>query len=91
MTDNITDRTIALPPPALNRRAGQGFPGGWWWNAPRAALSSPLEQPLTRDFCRRQQMALSQQATLPRCLRTLLYQRYTFLLETKGVALRFIS
>ncbi|WP_238483569.1 MULTISPECIES: hypothetical protein [Rahnella] len=58
---------------------------------PRAALSSPLEKPLTRDFCQRQQTALSQLATLPRCLRTLLYQRYTFLLETKGVALRFIS
>ena len=73
------------PPPAFNRAAGQLFAGKWEWNAPRPALSSPLEKPLNRDFCLRQQTALSRMAALPRCLRTPLHQRYAFLLKTKGV------
>lgn len=89
MSENIRGRTIPSPPPAFNRTPGQYFAGTWWWNAPRAALSSPLEKPLTRDFCQRQQTALSQLAALPRCVRTPLYQRYTFLLETKGVRAAF--
>ncbi|CAH0253792.1 hypothetical protein SRABI106_02669 [Rahnella aquatilis] len=89
MSENIRGRTIPSPPPAFNRTSGQYFAGAWWWNAPRAALSSPLEKPLTRDFCQRQQTALSQLAALPRCVRTPLYQRHTFLLETKGVRAAF--
>lgn len=64
---------------------GKNEAGPWWWNAPRPAISSPLEKPLSRDFCQRQQAALSQIAALPRCLRAPLHQRYQFLLETKGV------
>jgi hypothetical protein len=85
MSENIFTRNSPSTLPGLNQTSGQTFAGKWWWNAPRPALSSPLEKPLTRDFCQRQQTALSRLTMLPRCLRTPLHQRYTYLLETKGV------
>ncbi|RJT40536.1 replication endonuclease [Rahnella woolbedingensis] len=85
MPENIFTRGSPSPLPVFNRTSGPSFTGKWWWNAPRPALSSPLQKPLTRDFCLRQQTALSLLTTLPRCLRAPLHQRYTFLLETRGV------
>ncbi|UHM88919.1 replication endonuclease [Rahnella victoriana] len=85
MPDNNRGRIAPSPPPPFNRTGRKPFDGVWWWNAPLPALSSPLDKPLTRDICQRQQTALSQLATLPRCLRTPLHQRYTWLLDTQGV------
>ncbi|WP_122096173.1 replication endonuclease [Rahnella sp. Larv3_ips] len=85
MPDNIRARIFPASPPAINGTTDKPFQGLWWWNAPRPAMTCPLEKPLTRDFCQRQHAALSLIATLPRCLRTPLQQRYQFLLNTKGV------
>ncbi|PKE29360.1 replication protein A [Rahnella sp. AA] len=89
MPDNIRGRAAPSPPPDFRRKSATSFNGQWWWNAPRPALSDPREKPLTRDFCQRQQSALSLIATLPRCLRAPLHQRYDYLLETKGVRAAF--
>lgn len=85
MPDNIRGRSAPVSPPAFTHATGKSIEGVWWWNAPRPALANPLAKPLTRDFCQRQQSALSLLDKLPRCLRTPLQQRYQFLLETKGV------
>ena len=92
MSDNFNGRGISSLLPALNPTSGQSFKGLWWWNSPRPAISNPREKPLSRDFCQRQQTALTQLSTLPRCLRTPLHQRYRFLLETRGIrtALHFL-
>ena len=89
MPDNIRGRITPSPPPAFQRATGKPFTGAWWWNAPRTAMENPLEKPLTRDFCQRQQSALALIHRLPRCLRAPLQQRYHFLLATKGVRAAF--
>lgn len=89
MPDNIRGRFAPSPSPAFSLKNAEPFHGLWWWNMPRPALSGPLEKPLTREFCQRQQSALARIATLPRCLRTPLHQRYEFLLESKGVRAAF--
>ncbi|WP_226789993.1 hypothetical protein [Rahnella sikkimica] len=88
MKTNLPERTTS---PAFSPLTGKNEAGQWWWNVPRPAMSCPREKPLSRDFCQRQQAALSQIAALPRCLRAPLHQRYQFLLETKVCVRHFIS